>query len=321
MVHKRRDFLITFTILCLAMCACSGFQYLGSAFYGLVWHRIHGLGSGGARLLSGLFDSPWTGVLVQYIFSIGVPFLLVVPMTCFVRSDRRPAHTLPAEVWMSALFMCLGLGYIFNFLGVFLDVFFSIFTGVPATDMNPVMDALDELTPGMVIYTCLIAPFMEEFIFRGVLLKKARRFGDRTAVVFCAVMFGLMHGNLNQCLYAVVIGLILGYVAVRTNRIFYNVLLHMAVNSFSMVLVLVENGLNALGMGAMAATFSAAGFVMILLLIAAGIYFFFRDGRRYWWQMGRQNGWPTPYRKYVYLNPGFILYVIIFGIEMISYIL
>ena len=156
MVHKRRDFLITFTILCLAMCACSGFQYLGSAFYGLVWHRIHGLGSGGARLLSGLFDSPWTGVLVQYIFSIGVPFLLVVPMTCFVRSDRRPAHTLPAEVWMSALFMCLGLGYIFNFLGVFLDVFFSIFTGVPATDMNPVMDALDELTPGMVIYTCLI---------------------------------------------------------------------------------------------------------------------------------------------------------------------
>ena len=248
MVHKRRDFLITFTILCLAMCACSGFQYLGSAFYGLVWHRIHGLGSGGARLLSGLFDSPWTGVLVQYIFSIGVPFLLVIPMTCFVRSDRRPVHTLPAEVWMSALFMCLGLGYIFNFLGVFLDVFISMFTGVPATDMNPVMDALDELTPGMVIYTCLIAPFMEEFIFRGVLLKKARRFGDRTAVVFCAVMFGLMHGNLNQCLYAVVIGLILGYVAVRTNRIFYNVLLHMAVNSFSMMLVLVENGLNALGM-------------------------------------------------------------------------
>ena len=85
-----------------------------------------------------------------------------------------------------------------------------------------------------------------------------------------------------------VIGLILGYVAVRTNRIFYNVLLHMAVNSFSMMLVLVENGLNALGMGAMAAAFSVGNFIMILLLIAAGIYFFFRDGRRYWWQMGQE---------------------------------
>ena len=319
MVLKRKDFLITFTILCLAMCACSGFQYLGSAFYGMIWHRIHSLGSGG-RLLSGLFDSPWTGVPVRYVFCIGIPFLLVVPLTWFIRTDRRPVQTLPAEVWMSSLLMCLGLGYIFNFVGVFLDVFFSIFTGVPAADMNPVMDALDELTPGLVIYSCLIAPLMEELIFRGVLLKKARRFGDRTAVVFCAVMFGLMHGNLNQCLYAVVIGLVLGYVAVRTNRIFYNVLLHMAVNSFSMIQVLVEDGLNALGMEIMAAVFSMATFVLLLLLMAAGIYFFIRDGRRYWWQMGWQNGLPTPYRRYVYLNPGFLLYVIIFGIEMLSYI-
>lgn len=54
---------------------------------------------------------------------------------------------------------------------------------------------------------------------------------------------------------------------------FYNVLLHMAVNSFSMMLVLVENGLNVLGMSAMAAAFSVGSFIMILLLIAAGIYF------------------------------------------------
>ena len=100
MVHKRRDFLITFTIFCLAMCACSGFQYLGSAFYGLVWHRIHGLGSGGARLLSGLFDSPWTGVLVQYIFSIGVPFLLVVPRK--LKMYPSPRHMKSADIQTSA---------------------------------------------------------------------------------------------------------------------------------------------------------------------------------------------------------------------------
>lgn len=321
MVHKRRDFLITFTVLCLAMCACSGLQYLGSAFYLMVQHWVFSLESGGGRLLSGLFSSPWTGVLVQYVFSIGLPFLAVIPMTWFLRSDRRPAQKLSAEVWGSALFMALGLGYIFNFLGVFLDSFISIFTGVPAGDMNPVMDALDALTPGMVIYTCLVAPFMEELLFRGVLLRKARRFGDRTAVVFTAVMFGLMHGNLNQFLYAVVIGLVLGYLAVRTNRILYNVLLHMAVNSFSMLLVMVEDGLYALGLSWAAAAFSFASCLMVLLLIAAGIYFFFRDGRRYWWQMGQQNGVPTSYKKYVYLNPGFLFYVIIFGMEMLSYMM
>ena len=71
----------------------------------------------------------------------------------------------------------------------------------------------------------------------------------------------------------------------------------------------------------MAAAFFVGVFIMILLSPQPGSTFFFRDGRRYWWQMGRQNGWPTSHRRYVYLNPDFLLYVIIFGIEMISYIL
>ena len=86
-------------------------------------------------------------------------------------------------------------------------------------------------------------------------------------------------------------------------------------------IVMVEDGLYALGLSWAAATFSFASFLMVLLLIAAGIYFFFRDGRRYWWQMGQQNGVPTSYKKYVYMNPGFLFYVIIFGMEMLSYMM
>ena len=78
---------------------------------------------------------------------------------------------------------------------------------------------------------------MEELLFRGMILKRARRFGDRTAVAFTAVLFGLMHGNLLQFFYAASIGLILGYVAVRTSSIRYTVLMHMAINSFSTVMV------------------------------------------------------------------------------------
>ena len=46
-----------------------------------------------------------------------------------------------------------------------------------------------------------------------------------------------MHGNLLQFFYAAAIGLILGYVAVRTNSIRYTVLMHIAINSFSTVMV------------------------------------------------------------------------------------
>lgn len=43
-----------------------------------------------------------------------------------------------------------------------------------------------------------------------------------------------------------------------------------------MLLVMVEDGLYALGLSWAAAAFSFASFLMVLLLIAAGIYFFFR---------------------------------------------
>ena len=103
MVHKRRDFLITFTVLCLAMCACSGLQYLGSAFYLMVQHWVFSLESGGGRLLSGLFSSPWTGVLVQYVFSIGLPFLAVIPMTWFLRCSWRWDSAISLTSWESFL--------------------------------------------------------------------------------------------------------------------------------------------------------------------------------------------------------------------------
>ena len=95
-----------------------------------------------------------------------------------------------------------------------------------------------DMTPSMVIYACFLGLFMEELLFRGMILKRARRFGDRTAVAFTAVLFGLMHGNLLQFFYAAAIGLILGYVAVTEPAASAILaLMHMAINSFSTVMV------------------------------------------------------------------------------------
>ena len=150
----------------------------------------------------------------------------------------------------------------------------------------------------MVIYTCLVAPFMEELLFRGVLLRKARRFGDRTAVVFTAVMFGLMHGNLNQFLYAVVIGLVLGYLAVRTNP---DPLQCPAPYDSEFVFDAARDGG---GRALCAGAFLGGSGVFVCQFsygpapsLRQGICFFFRDGRRYWWQMGQQNGVPTSYKN------------------------
>ena len=76
----------------------------------------------------------------------------------------------------------------------------------------------------------VIAPLVEEFVFRRQLIDRMRVYGEKTAVIASAVIFGLFHGNLSQLFYAFALGLLLGYLYLRTGRLRYGVILHMTVN-------------------------------------------------------------------------------------------
>ena len=79
-------------------------------------------------------------------------------------------------------------------------------------------------------YGILIAPIMEELIFRKILLDKLRRFGDKPAILMTGVAFGLFHMNLPQFDYASVLGFLFAYLTIRKNTIRYAVILHMIIN-------------------------------------------------------------------------------------------
>ncbi|MBR4443877.1 MAG: CPBP family intramembrane metalloprotease [Clostridia bacterium] len=119
----------------------------------------------------------------------------------------------------------------------------------------------------MTIYAALLAPLIEEYVFRGVLLEGLRKYGERFAVVSAAVIFGLAHGNLMQFLPAVLIGWFLGYVRMKTGSWGVCVLLHALNNVTSLALdgllglVSGETMYTALNILYMAATLAAAAFV------------------------------------------------------------
>ena len=64
-----------------------------------------------------------------------------------------------------------------------------------------------------VILLVIAIPFLEEWIFRGAILRHLAPYGVNFAIVTQAVLFGLWHSNLYQGIFAFAIGLILGYVA------------------------------------------------------------------------------------------------------------
>lgn len=127
--------------------------------------------------------------------------------------------------------------YITNFFSVFLTFIIAILKGGNYLDLNPLMDIMiDSNMLLRVLYASIAAPIVEELIFRKLLLNKLRRYGDIPAILISAIAFGLFHMNVAQMFYATALGIIFAYVAIRTNTIRYNILLHILINSMGVVI-------------------------------------------------------------------------------------
>lgn len=86
-------------------------------------------------------------------------------------------------------------------------------------------------TPLIYLYTMIFGPFIEEYIFRGLIYSSARQgFGHIAANCIQALMFALYHGNVIQGIYAFVLGMLLGYAAEHKKSMLELVALHMIVN-------------------------------------------------------------------------------------------
>lgn len=119
-----------------------------------------------------------------------------------------------------------GLGLFANLLELGLN---SI--GLTAAAALEDLEILNQSTPSMIIYTCLIAPVFEEFLYRGAVLRSFEKYGRRFAILGSAILFGLMHGNFYQIFMAAGIGIILGYLATEYS-IKLTIILHIINNTF-----------------------------------------------------------------------------------------
>ena len=86
-----------------------------------------------------------------------------------------------------------------------------------------------------VISSALVPACCEEYLFRGVILSNVLPYGKTNAVIVSAVMFGLMHQNPAQMLYATAAGIVLGLVYIRTRSIWGVFLIHFFNNLISVI--------------------------------------------------------------------------------------
>lgn len=83
----------------------------------------------------------------------------------------------------------------------------------------------------MMFLVCVVAPALEELVFRGLILGILSRFTPfLIANIIQAVAFAIYHGNLVQGVYAFILGLFIGYICKVTGLFVYTMILHIGIN-------------------------------------------------------------------------------------------
>ena len=130
--------------------------------------------------------------------------------------------------FLAGIFMCLGCNWLIDMSGII-----NIFTG-----FNEVADSL---YGGSIIFEfiamVIIAPLLEEILFRGIIFARLREYMSvKVAIVISALIFGIIHGNVVQGIYAFIIGICLAYIYERYNTLLAAVLFHMSANLMSVIM-------------------------------------------------------------------------------------
>ena len=175
-------------------------------------------------------DQPsWLIWLITFapMYLVAVPLGLLVIRTA--PAAPRERHSLkPGRIAVITI-ICIFMMYAGNLVGTIITSLLQSLFG--AASLNPVESyAMDGSVWLKLLFMVILAPVIEEYIFRKQLIDRMNIYGERLAVFTSALMFGLFHGNLSQLFYAFALGLVFGYVYLKTGKLRYSVGLHMFIN-------------------------------------------------------------------------------------------
>lgn len=171
---------------------------------------------------------------------VSVALYGIVPAWFFTYQFRLQGVTLSTfaftqgiERWIGPVIglIAASIAFSLGFLWLQLNVFGSVAPGWAAYLLEPVSLPASPLYLAITVaIMILLEPVAEEFIFRGVLLKrmalKTSRWGG---VIISSLLFGLMHDDI---LGAFLFGIIAALLYLKTQNLLAPIVLHIAYNTF-----------------------------------------------------------------------------------------
>lgn len=125
------------------------------------------------------------------------------------------------------------------FISIIDDLLISLGYNMASTSINPTSWGTFFLS----VFVMAILPAIgEELIFRGIILNGLRtRFNDIASIFISAILFVLMHQNLQQLIYPFLLGSIMAWAVVRSGSLISSVIIHFTNNFLVVLLTFIQN--------------------------------------------------------------------------------
>ena len=115
-----------------------------------------------------------------------------------------------------------------------------------------------------ILYIAVVGPFLEELLCRGAVLSLSSHISPKFGIFASAFIFGLIHLNVTQFFNAIIMGLLLAYVTVKSKSIIPASIMHIVNNSNAVLQVIASEKLSE-------DTFNTVSTVITIVEIVLGV--------------------------------------------------
>ena len=230
-------------------------------------------------------------------------FLMRIKLDGFLKPTGKGIKT--AFVWLPG---CFVINMIFSLLVAYLTSYLNTQgITVPTSDFS-----LSSASAASIImqfsYVIVIAPIFEELIYRGLILGVLSKYGNSAAILFSALAFGLMHGNIPQAASAFGTGIVYAVIAVNCGSVVPTIIIH-SMNNF---IANLPDIASAVGIPQFDLMFS----ILEITIALAGFYVLFTRYNFLKYREHNKNLDKKIVSKTVFTNPVVIIYFVLMVIDM-----
>ncbi|MDX8363295.1 MULTISPECIES: CPBP family intramembrane glutamic endopeptidase [Bacillaceae] len=164
-----------------------------------------------------------------------ISFILGLMIILFIMKKDMINRVIPED------YPSTGKAIFWSIAGIFLALFaqslaanIEMLLGInPGSENTEVLIGIFELVPLFIIVTSIIAPILEEIIFRKIIFGSLyKKYNFWISALISSVIFALVHGEPEHILIYSSMGFTFAFLYVKTKRILVPIIAHVSMNTF-----------------------------------------------------------------------------------------